>query len=72
MSGSSHYVTKLTVGILRQLLDQLPEDLPIQIPSLNRSPGSFINADHVFIDTKENYVSIDGDISESFKTPEQS
>lgn len=68
MSGSSYtYFTPLKNCQLRYLLEQLPDDAIIQVPSINREPGKFISADHVFFDSRENTISLDGDISEAHK-----
>ena len=67
MSGTSHSFVggkQLTVAALLDLLRDVPGHLWVEAPSLNRCPGKFIQADHVFIDTKDGYISIDGDIGE--------
>ena len=66
MSGSSFsYMKSITVGELVSLLQSYPPDLIVQVPSLSRCKGNFIDADHIFVDTKEGYVSLDGDIAEA-------
>ena len=54
MSGQSHYTPRgITIGKLKNLLKGWPNDLVIKVHSINRAPGSFIRADHVFIDGRE-------------------
>lgn len=65
MSGFSMSYTVLTAGALKAALANVPDDMPVLVPSINRRPGEFIPADHVFVDSKENYLSIDGDIAEA-------
>lgn len=66
MSGQSHYTPGgITIGKLKNLLNGWSNDLVIKVPSINRDPGSFIRADHVFIDGRDGEVTIDGDISEA-------
>lgn len=68
MSGQSYmYFREMTSKELQVLLARLPDDAVIQIPSINREPGQFIGADHVFYDPRENTICIDGDISEAKK-----
>lgn len=66
MSGSSHTLDKsLTVGDLKKLLDGVDDAWVVEVPSMHRCPGSFIGADHVFVDPRDKTVSIDGDIAEA-------
>lgn len=68
MSGQSSYSPGgVTVGKLKDLLKGWSNDLVVKVPSINRDPGSFIKADHVFIDGRDGEVTIDGDISEARK-----
>lgn len=68
MSGySTMYEGKLTVGELTAELDGLPKNTVVCVPSLNRAPGEFINADHVYVDLRDNTVCIDGDVAEASK-----
>ena len=66
MSGySTSFDQKMTVGGLKKLLDQCPDDYLVEVPSLNRCRGSLITADHVYVDPRDKTVSIDGDIAET-------
>jgi len=50
-----------TIGDLKRLLSDFPDDYIVYVPSLNRAPGTFIKTDHVSIDFKERAVYLDGD-----------
>lgn len=66
MSGESHsYMRPITLGDFRRITSGLPDEYMIEVPSINRCPGEFIGADHVFVDPREAKLSIDGDISEA-------
>jgi len=57
----------LTVGELRRQLEDIPDHLRVRVPSLNRCPGEFIEADHLFVCIRDGEVCLDGDISEAKK-----
>ena len=67
MSSASYMLDKLqplTVGDLKRLLSDFPDDYVVYVPSLNRAPGTFIKTDHVSIEFKERAVYLDGDVAE--------
>lgn len=53
-----------TVGDLKRLIKDFPDDYVVYVPSLNRAPGTFIKTDHVLIEFKERAVYLDGDVAE--------
>ena len=53
-----------TVGDLKRLIRDFPDDYVVYVPSLNRAPGTFIKTDHILIEFKERAVYLDGDVAE--------
>ena len=71
MSSASYKLSSLepyTIGDLKRLLSDFPDDYIVYVPSLNRAPGTFIETDHVSIDFKERAVYLDGDVAEQKAT----
>ena len=67
MSSASYMLSSLkpyTVGDLKRLIRDFPDDYVVYVPSLNRALGTFIKTDHVLIEFKERAVYLDGDVAE--------